>query len=361
MRCRTLAQAFAARGARCHFICRDLPGQASHLVAEHFIHLLPAPTDPLAADTDRYRRWLGVPVERDVEETRRRLGELRPDLLVVDSYALDEAWEREVGDLAERSLAIDDLPTRRHAVDVLLDANLRGVSTREADDAARNPGGIVLRGPSYALLRAEFRQHRSLSLARRGEGVARRLLITMGGTDPVDATTLALDAVERLPTGRFLVDVLAGPANPRGSALAERAASIDDVTVHRDGGRVAERMAAADIAIAAGGASSWERCCLGLPSLLLQLEANQRVVAEPLHAAGAAIDLGPHDVITAEQLAEALVALADDAAAMRRMSRAAAELVDGRGVERVLAACLDDASSLNDDHDPATGTTEPTP
>ncbi|MFP3733021.1 glycosyltransferase, partial [Bacillus sp. SIMBA_006] len=64
---------------------------------------------------------------------------------------------------------------------------------------------------------------------------------------------------------------------------------------------MARRMAEADLAIGAAGSTSWERCCLGLPTLMLILAENQEGIARALDAAGAAICLG-----RPEQLADRL-------------------------------------------------------
>src|SRR3546814_11278725 len=50
---------------------------------------------------------------------------------------------------------------------------------------------------------------------------------------------------------------------------------------------MAALIAEADVAIGAAGSSAWERCCLGLPTILWVLAANQPVVADPLVAADA--------------------------------------------------------------------------
>src|SRR4029079_4764741 len=69
-------------------------------------------------------------------------------------------------------------------------------------------------------------------------------------------------------------------------ALAARLPWPTDVRVAVD--EMAALMAESDLAIGAAGVTSWERCCLGLPALVLVLADNQRKSAEALHEAGAA-------------------------------------------------------------------------
>ena len=100
-------------------------------------------------------------------------------------------------------------------------------------------------------------------------------------------------------------------------------------------------LAAADLAIGAAGGSAWERCCLGLPSLLLVLADNQRPGTQALVAAGAALTLGGvADLPT--HLPAALQALqrASGAGQLQAMSTAAAAISDGQGAARVADALL---------------------
>lgn len=54
---------------------------------------------------------------------------------------------------------------------------------------------------------------------------------------------------------------------------------------------MAELMAKSDLAIGAAGSTSWERCCLGLPSIMVVLADNQNLIAKDLHNWGGAISI----------------------------------------------------------------------
>jgi spore coat polysaccharide biosynthesis predicted glycosyltransferase SpsG len=96
-------------------------------------------------------------------------------------------------------------------------------------------------------------------------------------------------------------------------------------------------MASADLCIGAGGTTAWERACLGLPALMVEMAANQRGNIEHLARAGAAISVAP---VTPGAVARSLAALAGDADRLEAISRAAAALCDGLGAERVADAIL---------------------
>jgi spore coat polysaccharide biosynthesis predicted glycosyltransferase SpsG len=95
-------------------------------------------------------------------------------------------------------------------------------------------------------------------------------------------------------------------------------------------------MAASDLAIGAAGSSSWERCCLGLPTVMMVLADNQRAVGMGLAAAGAVSIVELEDVDAG--LPAAVAALTRDNSARRAMGKRAAAIVDGLGVSRVIDA-----------------------
>jgi spore coat polysaccharide biosynthesis predicted glycosyltransferase SpsG len=233
------------------------------------------------------------------------------DWLVVDHYNLDAAWETRARAQARAILALDDVPGRRHDCDVLLDQN-----RDPADEAAYRPlvprGCRLLLGPRHALLRPEFAGlGRKL---RRDFAAVSRVLVFFGAADRAGWTARAAEAV-RAALPRAQVDAVTGSSSP----------------MH-------ELIAAADLAIGAAGSTTWERCCLGLPSLLITTAPNQVAAAATASQAGAALSLGEGARVTDGVLVAAISALAADHGARARMSAAGMRLVDGRGVQRVAKA-----------------------
>jgi UDP-2,4-diacetamido-2,4,6-trideoxy-beta-L-altropyranose hydrolase len=245
------------------------------------------------------------------------------DWLVVDHYGLDERWEGAARRKA-KLLAIDDLG-RRHDCDILVDQNFF------SDPAARYAGRVPERcrrllGPRYAMLRKEFAQARK----RERDGRVKKVLVSLGGTDPRNATSQALQLLNGRP---FQVDVVVGSANPNKAEIA-RQCQVMGFRFHEQATNMAELMDAADLAVGAGGTTTWERACMGLPTLQLVLADNQEAPTRALADAGLVFYGGPS--LTEAALEQALAkpeALAQQSQRMR-------ELVDGHGARRVAAALL---------------------
>lgn len=352
MRCLTLAQALRARGADCRFVTRMQPGNLANRIqdAGFDVARLPAPQGQPPDGPPVHAPWAGVAWAQDAADTIAALEDRQPDWLVVDHYAFDARWERAVAAHVGRVFAWDDLADRPHACDLLLDQNLG--RDPEAYAALLPEGTPVLAGPRYAVLRPEFAELRPAALASRSGGPLRRIMVSLGGVDRPNATGAVLEVLAGVPGLRDVqVDVILGSRAPAVEEVRKQAATMPmrvDVAVDVDD--MARRMARADLAIGAVGGTTWERCALGLPSLLLTIADNQRPAARALHESGAAYLLGDlADADWRNRLAEWLIDPARDAR-LSHMAASAARLCDGEGANRVLEALERPAWTFREAH-----------
>ena len=315
MRCAALGIRLAARGVQVNFACATLPPSLEEWLRARDlrVHLLP---------DVKYGDW-----QADLRQTAvvaSKVGGV--DLLVVDHYGLGHEWEHGMRDNAHRILVIDDLADRDHDCDLLLDQNLRA-------DAATRYGGRVQAGtrqfigPRFALLRTEFDDP---ALLRRRDGALRQLLVIFGGTDPGYQSLKVIDALRLLGESAPTTMLVLGPAHPGREAAHTRAAGLQCLTILDATDHMAVLMAQADLAIGTCGVAAWERCALGLPSLVAITAENQREDAEILHALGAVRNLGDADRLDAAQWAMALRHLLDDPAHLKAMGKTSATVMAER-------------------------------
>ena len=339
MRCLTLADALKALGAQCEFVCREHPGQLFDLIDRrgYSVHALPLEqTCPLGEEGPIHAPWLGATQKQDVEACKGILQRVQPDWLVVDHYGLDSRWERALKPFCRNIMVIDDLADRPHYCDLLLDQNL---GRRVSDYLELVPAGCsVLAGPQYALLRPEFAALREYSLKRRKEPQLRNILITMGGVDQRNATSQVLEVLKQCPLPEECrVTVVMGSNAPWLEKVRLIAAEMPwpaEVVVNVSD--MAERMADCDLAIGAAGSTSWERCCLGVPALIVILADNQAAIGKALQRSEAAMLMGmPTDEGFQGCSLLSLQALMESDAPLRKMSKAAADVADGRGSDKV--------------------------
>jgi UDP-2,4-diacetamido-2,4,6-trideoxy-beta-L-altropyranose hydrolase len=319
MRCLTLADALVRHGWRCAFACR--PGSAETVPAlersGHAIGILESTENDESAELAA--RWPdGV------------------DLLVVDHYRRDVRFERACRPWARRIMAIDDLADRRHDADLLLDQTL-GRSAESYAGLVPSSCRLLL-GSAYVLLRPQFAAARTTALARRHAQAGRleRILVALGLSDPHDVTSVALRGIAE--TGLDVaVDVVLGPAAPHLGAVRRLAASLPQpATLHVGVDDMASLMVDADLAIGAAGSSSWERCCLGLPTLVVVVAENQRDAAHHLAALGAVAHLDLHGPPSGFAIADQLLDLHAHPMKLCRMSKCAVSGCGGRGTEQAI-------------------------
>lgn len=323
MRCLALAQEWQAHGGRAIFISR------CHSAA------LRARVEASGA------AWVALKendsVEADLQITLARLSERQGTLLVLDGYHFDARQQQAMKIPRHPLLVIDDnahLPT--YHADILLNQNL-GAGQLDYHCA---PDTVLLLGPSYALLRPEFQSWRRRLRCNRTVG--RRVLVTMGGSDPNNFTLRVIDALARLDTPGIEARVVLGSAN-RHVAIVERAVAACPAHIELLHGvnDMAALMGWADFAVSAAGSTCWELVCLGLPAVVVSLAENQRRIADELDAAGVAQNLGWHESVTAARLAAALENLVYASFRRFSMSEKSRWLVDGRGTERVVQALIE--------------------
>lgn len=325
MRCLTLADVLVEAGCEVHFACRSGLGDLLALIAGRGHRVYALTVADRRSDFEAALPW-----QEDIEALWAALPEeLDFAWCVLDHYGLGHEWEAAVRRRARRVMAIDDLDTRRHAVDLLLDQNL----TAEARILPLPDKACFLAGPRFALVRPAFAQPRS-----EGQDVIRRVLVSFGGVDAAGETLKVLTALASVP--ELQVDIVAGQANPHWAELVERCGQHSAWRLWQHVDDFASLLREADLAIGAGGGTTWERASLGVPSLCVALAPNQRANAEALAALGAHLYLGDAAQVSVPAYRAAVQTLQASPGLRRSLAARGRALVDGRGAARVVAAML---------------------
>lgn len=311
MRCLTLANELRKRGDEILFVCSKETLEMVAALGRSGHKLLDAGSTAADAVAEIQGYWSDG-----------------ADWLIVDSYAIDRIDERVLRAATRRLMVVDDLADRPHDCDLLLDQT-HGRAPEDYANLAPAESRLLL-GGAYALLRPEFAAGRPLARARRAAGgEARRILVSLGLTDIGGVTARVMRALiaHRLEA---MFDVVVGRRAPSLPALQALSQECPALRLHVDAQDIAALMIEADVAIGAGGASSWERCCLGLPTVLIVLADNQKFVAKTLEAQGSAICVGGGDDAP-ERAVGALTSLMSDRHALENMAQAALRVTNGEG------------------------------
>lgn len=337
MRCFTLAQELSTRGASIHFIARYLPEYFEEKLKENGFRLTRLPSENKAYNNElAHSSWLGVTQETDADQTLSVLSQ-QVQLIVVDHYAISALWESKLRAKAEKIMVIDDLADRYHDCDILLDQNLFKNALERYRTCVPSSCRTLL-SPAYALLRNEFFIYKQYVSVR--SAPVKRILVLLGGVDQYNLTSKVLLAVKNLNRS-LAVDVVIGNQHPAVDIVSEQC-TANNYELHIQPDNVAALMASADISIGSAGATSWERCALGLPSICFTQAANQIPIAENLEQEGIIINGGDGVTISVSGIQHILEDLLNDPEKLSSLSVNAMKLVDAIGVKKVADVIFND-------------------
>ena len=308
-RCLTLAQAVTHRGAAVAFVLGPDPHGFSTVQSRGFsAKALPA---------------------LEISAAVLALRAVAATVVVADSYDFTEEDYRALSEAAPVA-ALDDLGNRNLPVAMLWNG---GIQSERLDYSAR-----VLRytrlllGPQYALLAPEYRELPPRVLRETVE----RVLVTVGGADPAGALAPLVRGTRRGCPGAKL-DVVLGPYVDAPADLVD-----DGIEFHRSLPSLLPILQAVDLAVSAGGQTTYEIAATGTPAVVIWTADNQRPQVLEFERRGtlnAAGDIRDGTRVE-DRIARAVAALAVDAEARRAMSRAGQACLDGQGASRTADAVL---------------------
>lgn len=304
MRCLTLAQKLKKeKKAKVYFVMRLLDGNLIDLVKSKGFTVFTLPKALLNDELKGYAKWLAVTQMQDAEETNAVISQLpKIDLLVVDSYAIDCEWESMLRPYVKQIMVIDDLANRKHDCDILLDQNYSYNMNHKYDGLVPKTCQKYI-GPQYLLLREEF--YKAKKHLKKRDGSIKNILVFFGGSDLTNETKKAMEAIKLLNKPEIKVNVVVGASNKNKEQIKEICSCDERFAFYCQVENMAKLMNEADLAIGAGGTTTWERCFMELPSIVVSIADNQhegcRFIAEN---AGVISYLGKSsdvDAVTLEQ------------------------------------------------------------
>lgn len=319
MRCLALAQAWQDSGGCCCFaIVEAAPALINRLRSENMeIEQITAPPGG----------------EEDGAQLCNLAQNRRAAWVVVDGYHFGARYQKQIKEAECRLLFIDDYVHAEHYyADLVLNQNFH--ANEETYTNCESYTQLLL-GPKHILLRREFVANNDGP--RRIAETARKLLVTMGGSDPENLTLRVLRALSKRNFFDLEIIVVSGAENPHESLLNAVADSAPGrLRIIKNAGDMSALMRWADLAITIAGGTVWELFCLGCPSLVYGRDARQVQMNSALHAQGRLLDMGYSGKFDPDQLTSALEKLMPSRAERVAMSKLCREYADGQGVMRLL-------------------------
>ena len=322
MRCLALAQAWQDAGGRAVFAMAEATPAVEERLQRESMGVARLKAEPGSAD--------------DAKETIALARGNQASWVVVDGYGFGADYQAGLKSAGLKVLFIDDNGHAGHySADLVLNQN---AYAKEELYGSRERSTKILLGPRYALLRREFAAWRGWK--RETPAVARKVLVTMGGSDPDNFTAKVVDGLCAITSESLQIRVLAGGSNPHIASLAQLDGGENSIQVVRDATDMPEQMSWAELAVAGAGSTCLEMCFMGLPALLIDLAENQTPIATEFARRGTACHLGSSKTVTPKMVEAETRQVLGSVAERRAMSQRGRELVDGAGAERVVRELL---------------------
>ncbi|MDF2673251.1 MAG: UDP-2,4-diacetamido-2,4, 6-trideoxy-beta-L-altropyranose hydrolase [Clostridiales bacterium] len=244
--------------------------------------------------------------------------EIYGDILITDSYDVDDKYFLTARTYYKHLVYIDDLNLFYHPVDLVINQNIN------ADELNYTEPHLLL-GTKYSLLREEFKNCPPKLIKDKVTDV----LITMGGADPHSLTIKLLEELNQLS---FNFHVVIGQAFRNKEAIFK--SKYNNVTFYENA-NMKSLMYYCDIAISASGSTLYELLACGVPSLGIVVAENQKNVAEKFNRLGLIKNLGVYSSVAWDSIRDKLIYLSDNIDYRKKISAEMQQIVDGLGGKRI--------------------------
>jgi spore coat polysaccharide biosynthesis protein SpsF len=262
---------------------------------------------------------------KDAEELSALIAAREPDMLVCDlreGIGRNELQALQV----PLKISIDDGSDRRLAADLAYYPPVpqaEALDWRGSDCAARIGWEWSLLGMTKP------------AASTRSASPRPTLLVSMGGSDPMDLTLRTARALTKLNPvfrARFVI----GPGMENRGRIARAIASLAPNFETVEGAAdLAAEYAASDLALVAFGVTAYELAAYGIPALYLCLTDDHALSASAFEQAGMGLSLGVADRAEDEDITRAVWALLTDSTRRREMRAAGLMTIDGEGACRI--------------------------
>lgn len=334
MRCISLAYELQKKGAIVKFVTRNFFGNLDDLIVKKGFEVLSLSAKSIkysGNSNEKYANWLGVSQDQDALETINAIRKVYADWIIVDHYAIDREWEEKLSPYSKKIMVIDDLSNRQHHCDVLLDQNYINDISRYDNLVPKDATKFL--GPRYALLRKEFReenQKKPINIYS-----VNSIFIFFGASDLHNLTSLSIKALTQKGLENLSVIVLVGSANSHLTEIKKLVKERPNTELHIQVENVAKLMRLCDLAIGAGGSTTWERMAIGLPSIVVTVADNQVPFSKELDNDNYLKYLGAHSQVTQNDIYKSLLQTLNSLTELHEQSINGQILVNGKGVRIV--------------------------
>ena len=330
-----LANYFKKIGCCIYFISSNHLGNENRLIIKSGLNLYELKKNPDLIDTNNELMWLGSSQEIEINQTVKILKKIKNvSIIVVDHYSINIDWEIKIKKYCKKLLVIDDFSNRYHNCDFYLNPSY--TESKEILRKYLNRKSQLFLGPKYAILREQFLKYRTQSRRKRlNTNCPNRILIFMGSSDTKNLIPFIIDSLTSLQIDlNFVIILKNNSINYK--ILKKKIVKLKNVKIIKKVNNMAFLMLHSDLMIGTPGSSLWERCCLGLPSISIQTEKNQKNIVNFSKKNQISLNIGKYDKLNKEKIKKSFLKLYLNHSLRKIMINNMFELVDPNGCKRII-------------------------
>lgn len=332
-RCISLASYLKKDGLDVEFICRKHKGNYINKIqdAGFKVHELKLVGKIKLKSNTSYASWLGASQSLDAENCIEIIKSRKINFLIVDHYGIGVNWQKKLKPYCGKLMVIDDLAQRRHACDVILNQNLG--STKKKYKKLIPHTCKQLLGPKFALLDSVY-SNIKVDLKSRSGNIRRALIYFGGGDDALKYSELALNAFCEPKLIHIKLDLVINSKKNNLKQIKKIISNRGRIKLYSNLPNLSKLISNSDLAIGAAGSTTWERCCFGIPSIIVICALNQKLSAEKIKKKNAAFVFYPNNNLQ-KNIKDAALSLCRNKNIYLKMSQKALKICDGHGSKRV--------------------------
>lgn len=330
MRCIALAQAAKSRGLECLFVTAD--DSPDELLGEYGFESALLNTN--YADVDKEHAAFSNIINK-----------YDPDIVFVDTYFAHEEYFVKLKKYSRNAViaSFDDMPKEAFACDVLVNYGINGKLMEEyyIDKYAGRDWNrpVLLLGPTYAPLRAEFGTNKRKALNKD----VKNILILSGGSDVVHFSLSLIKHVrENNRYDKYKFNIVVGALSPDIDLINQYADEMENVSVYSNVKHMSKLMIDADVVVSAGGTTLMELCACNIPFIPYICVDNQdewaRGIAEKVGIPG--VPDARNNPSFLKEVLGLLDEYIDNYELRMEISNKEESLIDGKGALKIIENCI---------------------
>lgn len=261
--------------------------------------------------------------------------------VILDSYELGTLWVSKIKKLAYKIAVIDDLCNCFLDCDLIISQSFFATPFDYRD---RSPLDCkVLSGPSYLIVRPEFRIHQIVNYPLPSyKPISSIHLMAGAGNSATVIQNIFIPLIHSHDSFQFILNI---------------PAEIDHVIMHTlintpnlelkvNSQCIAKDMSDCQLAIGTPGVSTWERACIGIPSIQFGTCTNkiamdsQDLVMRKLDQLNICFWLGQFNSTSSAKITNKLNSILKSPNVLQIMHESCTKLIDGNGLFRVTSELL---------------------